>query len=92
MREQGDAVRQAQGDTLMCTVSMVIDQWQQPSSPNFIPQTQWMSDPALAAQMLEVLKRLEEIDKKLGLLEQCRFTQAQKRGLKKKLRRAARGA
>lgn len=75
----------------MCAVSMVIDQWQTPGSPNYIPSIQWQQDGALAYQMLEVLKRLEAIDKRLGLLEQCKFSKAQKDGLKKKLRRAARG-
>lgn len=71
---------------------MVIDGWRNPASPNYIPVTTYTSDPLLAAQMLSVLKKLEEIDKKLGLLEQCKFTEAQKRGFKKKLRRAARGS
>lgn len=43
----------------------------------------------LAWQMLEALRKLEAIDKRLGLLEQCKFTQAQKRKFKKKLRNAA---
>jgi hypothetical protein len=74
----------------MCAVSMVMDQWQNPTLPNYIPPLQWQSDPVLARQMLEVLQRLEAIDKKLGLLERCKFSKPVKDGFKKKLRRAAR--
>lgn len=74
----------------MCAVSMIMDQWRQPNSPNYIPMQQWQQDPALARQMLEALQKLEAIDKRLGLMEQCIFSEPQKRGFKKKLRRAAR--
>ena len=71
----------------MCTVSMVIDQWQQPASPNYIPWPTVQHDPALALQMLEVIKRLEALDKRLGLLEQCKIATKDKAKLKRKLKR-----
>lgn len=76
----------------MCAVSMIMDQWRQPGTANFIPMQQWMHDPVLASQMLEVLKNLEAIDKRLGLLEQCKYSKPEKDGFKKKLRRAARAS
>lgn len=60
--------------------------------PNAIPWSQIEKDPALAAQMLEVLKRLEAIDKRLGLLEQCAVAEPEKKRIKAKLRRIAKKA
>ncbi len=54
----------------MCAVSFVSDyytkQWpqQHPTSP-----APWQSDPTVAAQLLEVLRRLDAIDKRLGDIE-----------------------
>lgn len=92
----------------MCVVSMVMDQWWPkpdkqdfgridlppliPGKPNQIPWPTIQKDPDLAAQMLEVLKRLEAIDKKLGLLEQCSVAEPEKRKVKEKLRRIAKKA
>lgn len=60
--------------------------------PNAIPWPMIQKDPELAAQMLEVLKRLEEIDKKLGLLDQCKVAEPEKKRIKAKLRRIAKKA
>lgn len=92
----------------MCVVSMVMDQWWPPNqpaiptipnilpappvTPNVIPWPMIQKDPELAKQMLEVLTRLEAIDRKLGLLEQCSVTRAEKKRTKDKLRRIAKKA
>jgi len=77
----------------MCTVSMVVDQWfpQQPTQPwpNQVPWPVVQKDPELARQMLEVLERLEALDKRFGLLEQCKVAEPEKRRIKAKLRRIA---
>lgn len=57
--------------------------------PNAIPWPTIQSDPALAQQMLEILKRLEAIDKRLGMLEQCVVSEAEKTDLKKRLEEIA---
>ena len=56
-------------------------------TPNAIPWPLIQKDPELAAQMLEVLKRLEAIDRKLGLIEQCMVAEPEKRKAKARLRR-----
>lgn len=63
-----------------------------PPPPNAIPWPLIQQDPALAAQMLEVLKRLEAIDKRLGLVEQCKVAAPEKKKIKAKLRRIAKKA
>lgn len=57
--------------------------------PNAVPWPVIQQDPALAQQMLEILAKLESIDKRLGQLEQCKVTREQKKSLKRKLRRIA---
>ncbi len=57
--------------------------------PNAIPWPLIQQDPALAPQMLEVLKKLEAIDKRLGQLENCKVTVKDKKNLKARLRRIA---
>ena len=61
-------------------------------APNAIPWQQITKDPTLAAQMLEVIQRLEAIDKRLGLLEQCKIAAPEKKKIKAKLRRIAKKA
>lgn len=63
-----------------------------PAAPNAIPWPMIQKDPDLAAQMLEVLQRLESIDKKLGLLQQCKVAEPEKRKVKARLRRIAKKA
>jgi hypothetical protein len=46
-------------------------------------------DPSLAKQMLDVLKRLEALDKRLDKMEQCAVTAKEKKLLKARLRRIA---
>jgi hypothetical protein len=72
----------------MCATSMVMDQWMRPGSLNYVPFPN--IDSATAAQMLEVIKRLEEIDKRLNAID-CKLDKPRKDGFKKKLRRRARG-
>lgn len=67
-----------------------IPQW--PPQPNAIPWPTIEKDPALAAQMLEVLKKLEAIDRRLGLLEQCKVEAGEKKRIKAKLKRIAKKA
>lgn len=91
----------------MCVVSMVMEQWwpkpepyepqrhpllPQNPPPNSVPWPLIQQDPKLAQQMLEVLKRLEAIDKRLGLVEQCKVAAPEKRKVKAKLRRIAKKA
>jgi hypothetical protein len=63
----------------------------QPSvpGPNAIPWPLIQQDPALAQQMLDLLAKLEAIDKRLGQLEQCKVSVKEKKALKARLRRIA---
>lgn len=87
----------------MCAVSMLYGDWQHPTwpgpqypgtvpTPNAIPWPQIQADPKLAQQMLEVLTKLEAIDKRLGLLEQCKLTAKEKKNFKARLKRIAKKA
>lgn len=87
----------------MCAVSMVIGDWQHPSwpdygkmietpalpGPNAIPWDRINRDPKLAEQMLEVLKKLEAIDKRLDALEKCKVSEPVKKSIKRRLRTIA---
>ena len=57
--------------------------------PNAIPWPLIQQDPALAAQMLELMKKLEAIDRRLGQLETCKVSAKEKKNLKARLRRIA---
>ncbi len=70
----------------MCTYSMVAHEWNTPGQPNFVPFTTEYPSPDLAQQMLKVLERLDEIDKKLGFLD-C--DDAAKEAIVKKLKKRA---
>lgn len=61
---------------------------QQPG-PNAVPWSTIQADPKLAQQMLDVLKKLEAIDKRLGQLESCTVSAKEKKALKARLRRIA---
>jgi len=63
-----------------------------PRGPNAIPWPLIVSDPTLAKQMLDILAKLEAIDKRLGMLEQCKVTAREKKNLKARLRRIAKRA
>lgn len=75
-------------------VSYVAEQWQTPGAPNSVPG--WspgmplpqLITPDTAQQMLEVLRRLDELDKKLGALECKLKAQAKKRLIGQLTRRA----
>lgn len=108
----------------MCTVSMVISDWNNPNSPNHIPVPGWSKPylpgidlpkvipdtnplpgvlpyppynpqtvvtvtPDVAQQMLEILKRVDALDKKLGRLD-CILGAAEKKGYVKALKKLAR--
>jgi len=72
----------------MCAVSMVIGDWTNPRGPNWIPQEK--IDPSTAIQMLEIIKRLDALDKKLGFVD-CKIEELEKqrfiKGLKQKVRK-----
>jgi len=77
----------------MCAVSMISHQWTTPQfpsgpNPNYVPWTQQFPTPDIAAQMLDVLQRLEKIDKALGALD-CKLEAREKTALKRKLKRRA---
>ena len=61
-------------------------------NPNSIPWPLIQSDPSLAAQMLELLKKLEALDKRLDKMEQCAVTARETKNLKARLRRIAKKA
>jgi hypothetical protein len=63
-----------------------------PAGPNAVPWNIIQQDPMLAQQMLDVLKRLEAIDKRLGQMEQCKVSAKEKKALKARLRRIAKKA
>lgn len=51
----------------MCAVSMVTDYYQHMFPQSFpLNPAPWQSDPAVAQQLLEVLRRLDAIDKRLN--------------------------
>ncbi len=84
----------------MCVYSNMIGEWWHqtwpatPSpvparpSPNAIPWPTIVADPALATQMLEVLKRLEAIDARLNNLD-CKVEKVQKQKIVRGLKRIA---
>lgn len=72
----------------MCAVSMVIEGWRQPSSPNYVPFTQQYPDPETALRMLEILEKLDAIDKRLGKLE-CLTEEGIKEGFLQRLKERA---
>ena len=81
----------------MCVVSMVMDQWWPTTVPRRVPDQSipWpviQEDPALAKSLLEIIHRLESIDKRLGQLERCSVTVKKKAAIKRKLSRIAKSA
>lgn len=82
----------------MCTYSLVVKDWQHPTwptaepgitvSPNAMPWGMIQADPKLAQQMLDILQRLEAIDKKLGNIE-CLCTDKTKKKIRANLRKIA---
>ena len=71
----------------MCVYSAVAGGWMNPG-PNYVPWTPSHPDPATAAQMLEILRRLDEIDKKLGAKD-CKLNESEKVAFEKKLQERA---
>jgi hypothetical protein len=59
---------------------------------NAVPWGVIQQDPLLAQKMLEVLSKLEAIDKRLGQLEKCSVSAREKKNLKARLRRIAKKA
>lgn len=73
----------------MCAVSAVSDYYQTTWPQRFPTNLQpWQDDPGLAQQLLDVVKRLEAIDKRLGDIE-CK--DAEKERFLASLREAAKG-
>lgn len=72
----------------MCTVSMVVGTLTNPASTNFIPWGPLTPTPDVSKRLLDVIDRLEKIDKRLGLIE-CSVEAKKKRAFKAKLRRRA---
>ena len=70
----------------MCVTSAIIDQWTNPFTPAFVP---WPTvSPNLAQEMLTVIQKLEDIDRRLGQLE-CKMETATKERFKKRLKKRA---
>ncbi len=59
--------------------------------PNSVPWPIIATDPVLAAQMLEILRKLEAIDERLGQVEKCIVAQADKERIKAELKKIADG-
>lgn len=57
--------------------------------PNAIPWPQIVADPKLAQQMLDILAKLEAIDKRLGQVENCKISEPAKKDIKARLRKIA---
>jgi hypothetical protein len=84
----------------MCVYSNMMGEWWHPTwpvtpapqpfipSPNAIPWPTIVADPTLAAQMLEILKRLEAMDKRLNNID-CKVEKVAKRKIETKLKRIA---
>lgn len=72
----------------MCAVSMITQQWTQPGQLNYVPWTQQFPDPKLAQQMLDVIERLEKIDKALNAID-CKLEVKEKTAFKRKLKQRA---
>lgn len=72
----------------MCAYSVVVHDWQNKQSPNYIPWTQSWPTPPVAQEMLEIMKRLDELDKKLGAID-CRLTEKEKVKFELKVKRRA---
>ena len=72
----------------MCTVSLVIPTITNPISPNYIPWTPLTPTPAEASLLWEALRRLEELDRRLGLVE-CQLQEHDKVAFMRKLKRRA---
>lgn len=72
----------------MCAVSNVVGPWTSPMDPNYIPWKKNSPDPSTAFEMLEIIRRLEALDKKLGAIE-CKLEEAAKEKFKRKLQRRA---
>lgn len=72
----------------MCAVSNLVGPWTNPNDQQFMPWTRNYPDPALASQMLEIIKRLDAIDKRLGLMD-CKLDAATKKKFVRKLQRRA---
>lgn len=67
----------------MCAVSAVVGTLTVPGSPNYLPFPQKLPSD-VAEQLLDVIRRLEEIDRKLGLKD-CQLEDAFKEAFKQKL-------
>jgi len=61
-----------------------------PEGQNPIPWPLIQQDPKLAQQMLEILSKLEKLDRRMGALEKCKVSKRAKKNLKDRLRRIAR--
>ena len=75
----------------MCVVSMVVGGWGTPGSNNYFNFSEWQNNPlgpSVSRDMLEVLKKLEELDKKMGLKE-CAVEEKEKDSFKKRLQKLA---
>jgi hypothetical protein len=75
----------------MCSVSMVIRDWQNPQSPNSFTFTSTIPAPDVAKLMLDVIVKLEAIDKRLGAID-CKVEALEKRKFIRKLQRRAKKA
>lgn len=67
---------------------MVYNDWNTPGSPNRIPWTPVSPTPDQAALMLEILRKLKELDEKLDARD-CSATEKDKKAFEKKLKKRA---
>jgi hypothetical protein len=67
---------------------MVVGDWNNPQSPNYIHWTPATPTPATAFQMLQVIALLEKIDKQLNAID-CKLKKPEKSAYKRRLRKRA---
>jgi len=72
----------------VCATSAIIDQWTNPRLPSFVPWTPVSPSPNLAQEMLTVISKLEDIDRRLKQTE-CKLEAALKTKFKRRLQRRA---
>lgn len=72
----------------MCATSAIIDNWTNPLSPNYVPWSPAFPSPNLAQEMLTVIAKLEDIDRRLKALD-CKIEERTKRRFKSKLKTRA---
>jgi len=70
----------------VCSVSAIVQQWTDTASPNFQPLQALKPD--TAALMLQIITKLEELDRKVNAIN-CKLAEPEKEAFKEKLAKIA---